>query len=276
MTTLPTVQLGPHRITRLICGGNPIAGYSHTSTELDWEMRRFYTMPRVQALLDRCLECGINTLQTRGDHFHMRMILEHRERGGAIQWIAQTASEFASIPANIREIATYGPIAIYHHGTHVDNAWHAGRIDQVADLLKAIRDTGLATGMGSHIPAVIEYAEARGWPTDFYICSLYNLAPGRKAVAAVEGVDPGEKFLDAHRDLMTSVIRQLDKPVLAIKPLAAGRKGASPETVRAALQYAYDHIKPTDAVVVGMFQKYTDQVAENTAIVRDLLTAPPH
>ena len=49
-----------------------------------------------------------------------------------MQWIAQTASEFASIPANIAEIARYKPIAIYHHGTHTDNSWHTGKIDTCA------------------------------------------------------------------------------------------------------------------------------------------------
>jgi len=274
MPLLPTIQLGPHRVTRLICGGNPIAGFSHTSAEMDREMRRYYTMANVQALFNRCVACGINTIQTRGDRFHMRAFLEHRDAGGSLQWIAQTASEFASIPANIREIAAYGPIAVYHHGTHVDNLWHAGRIDEVAEILKAIRDTGVVTGMGSHIPEVIEYAESRGWPTDFYLCSLYNLAPARKTVAAVEGVDPDERFHDADRDRMTQVIRQLDKPVLAIKPLAAGRNAASADTVRDAFAYAYGHIKPTDAVVAGMFQKHKDQVAENTRIVRDLLDRP--
>ena len=271
---LPTVAIGPHRVTRLICGGNPLSGYSHTSPDLDWEMRRFYTMPHLQALLDRCLQCGINTVQSRGDRHQMRMILEHRERGGTIQWIAQTASEFADIAANVREITAYQPIAIYHHGTHVDNSWHAGRIDQVGDILRRIRDTGLPTGLGTHIPEVVDYAEEHGWPTDFYMCCLYNLAPGKKRVAAVEGVDPDEKFFHTDRDLMTSRLRQLDKPALAFKVFAAGRNCASREAVRQALKYAYDRIKPTDAVVVGVFQKHKDQVAENTEIVRDLLA--PH
>ncbi|NIR02687.1 MAG: hypothetical protein GTN78_21220, partial [Gemmatimonadales bacterium] len=56
----------------------------------------------------------------------MRMYLEHRENGGQMQWLAQTASEFADISANIAEIVSYRPIAIYHHGTHTDNSWYLG------------------------------------------------------------------------------------------------------------------------------------------------------
>lgn len=36
---------------------------------------------------------------------------------------------------------------------------------------------------------------------------------------------------------------------------------------------AFELIKPTDAVVVGMFQKHKNQVAENAAFVREALAA---
>ena len=38
-----------------------------------------------------------------------------------------------------------------------------------------------------------------------------------------------------------------------------------------ALWFAYDKIKPTDIVAVGVWQKYADQVGENTRLVRELL-----
>jgi len=118
---LPTVKIGPNDVTRLICGGNPFSGFSHVNGDLDREMIDYYTMPALQAILDECWRCSINTFQSRGDRHQMRMALEHRLAGGQVQWIAQTASEFGSIEANIAEIARYDPIAIYHHGTHVDN-----------------------------------------------------------------------------------------------------------------------------------------------------------
>ena len=51
---LPTVDLGGRQVTRLICGGNPLSGFSHLSAELDWEMIEYYTMPNIQALLHEC------------------------------------------------------------------------------------------------------------------------------------------------------------------------------------------------------------------------------
>jgi len=272
---LPTIRIGDKDVTRLICGGNPISGISHFTHEMDEDMLRYYTMPRLQQLLEECWRHEINTVQTRGDRFTMRMYLEHRENGGKLQWIAQTASEFADIHANIAEIARYKPIAIYHHGTHTDNSWHMGKIDQVADYLKTIHDLGLPAGIGTHIPEVVQYAEGKGWETDFYMCCLHNLARGYKSAPAVERTAyEQEQYREADRDKMTAVMRQVAKPCLGFKLMAANRRCGSPESVRAAFEYALTNIKPTDAVVVGMFPKYRNQVAENAGYVRAIVGAP--
>jgi hypothetical protein len=271
---LPTIQIGEKKVTRLICGGNPISGISHFSSEMDRDMLRYYTMPRLQTLLDECWRQGINTVQTRGDRHTMRMYLEHRENGGQLQWIAQTASEFADIFANIDRICDFDPIAIYHHGTHTDNSWHEGKIDRVPDFLKAIHDHGLPAGIGTHIPEVVKYAEDEGWETDFYMCCFYNLARSYKAAPAVEReAYAKEAYPDGDPDLMTAVMRQLEKPCLGFKIMAANRKCGSAASVRGAFEYAFANIKPTDGVVVGMFPKYSDQPAANAQYVREILGA---
>jgi hypothetical protein len=271
---LPTIDICGKKVTRLICGGNPMSGISHFSAEIDREMLEYYTMPNLQALLAECWERGINTFQSRGDRHQMRMYLEHRLSGGPMQWIAQTASEFASHPANIAEIARYEPIAIYHHGTHTDNSWHAGRIDQVRDLLKEIHDRGLPAGIGTHIPEVVEYCEEHGWETDFYMCCMYNLARGYKSAPATDqNAYAQDRFPEEDPPRMAGVMRLVDKPCIAFKIMAASRNCATPEATRAAFQFAFDNIKPTDAVDVGMFQKHRNQVAENASFVRELLAA---
>ena len=55
---------------------------------------------------------------------------------------------------------------------------------------------------------------------------------------------------------MCKVIRQVSKPCLGFKILVAGRKCTSAESVRAAFKFAYENVKPTDVVIVGMFRKY--------------------
>lgn len=272
---LPTIRIRDKSVSRLICGGNPVSAISHFSAEMDADMLHYYTMPRLQSLLDECWRQGINTVQTRGDRHTMRMYLEHRENGGQLQWIAQTASEFADIFANIDQISRFDPIAIYHHGTHTDNSWHDGKIDQVHDYMKAIHDHGLAAGLGTHIPEVVLYAEEHGWETDFYMTCFYNLARGYKAAPAVDrDAYVREAYPDGDPDLMTAVVRQVEKPCLGFKIMAANRKCGSPESVRQAFECAFESIKPTDAVVVGMFPKYSNQVEENARYVREILGVP--
>lgn len=270
--SLPTVEFFGTKVSRLICGGNPQNGFSHVSEDLDWEMIDYYTMPNIQKLLDECWRYGINTIQTRGGSLEMRMILEHRQDGGQMQWIAQTASNWRKIDVNIKKCAQFGAMAVYHHGTAVDNQWHEGKIDEVRDLVNAIHDQGLPAGIGTHIPEVIEYMEEKEWGVDFYMACFYNLARGYKPAPA-EDQDAYAKdhfpSEDPHR--MCATIRSVDKPCIGFKILAASRKCETPETIREAFKFAFDNIKPGDMVDVGMFQKYKNQVEENTAIVRKIL-----
>jgi len=272
MKMLPTVDLCGKEVTRLICGGNPLSGFSHVSDALDREMIEYYTMPNILKLLDDCWGNGINTFQSRGDRHQMRAFLEHRQSGGKMQWIAQTASEFRDIKANVREIAEYAPIAIYHHGTHVDNSWHRGEFDQVLGIIECIKEQGLPAGLGTHQPQVVEYVEGKGWPVDFYMCCLYDLARGYKAApAAQQDAYAQDKFPAEDPAAMAAVIRQVEKPCLAFKVMAASRNCDTPECTRRALRVALESVKPTDGIVVGMFPKYRDQVVENAGFVREIL-----
>ena len=69
---------------------------------------------------------------------------------------------------------------------------------------------------------------------------------------------------------MCAMIRRTRKPCLAFKILAAGRRCGSPEDVRRAFEFAFQNIKATDGVIVGMYPRYTDQISENAGLVREL------
>ena len=269
---IPTVILGQASVSRLICGGNPFSGFSHISAAVDDDFISYYTMPNLLKALDECWANGINTFQSRGDRHQCRMYLEHRLNGGQMQWIAQTSSEVRDLRSNVLNILKYKPIAIYHHGTHLDNMWHAGKIDELADIVKFIKDQGVPAGIGSHIPEVIQYAEEHQWETDFYMASFYNLARGPKlAVAEVQDAYRRDQFPPEDPPRMAAMIRQVPKPFLAFKILAASRNCATPADTRRAFKFAFDNIKPTDAVVVGIFQKYKNQIRENAEIARSIL-----
>jgi hypothetical protein len=189
-----------------------------------------------------------------------------RREGGQLHWIAQTASEMHDIFQNIRILATAGAVGIYHHGTQTDRFWLEGKIDQVEDYLKCMRDSGVQVGLGTHTPEVIEYAEEKGWDIDFYMACLYNINRELRESALVAGIEKTtqeDEFLPQDPPRMCRVIRQTEKTCLAFKILAAARLCSSQEEVAQAFAFAFDHIKPKDAVVVGMFPKYIDQIERN-------------
>ncbi len=85
-------------------------------------------------------------------------------------------------------------------------------------------------------------------------------------------VPMGEVYLPSDRDRMLQVVRAARKPCLVYKVLAAGRANLSPAGIREAFQFTLSHIKSTDAMIVGMFQEFGDQVAMNAGLVRELCT----
>jgi len=271
---LPTVRLGPGcEVSRLMVGSNPMSGFSHFSPERDRAMSQYYTAARTLALLRRSEELGLRSVLLRGDRLMCRLYRDHCLEGGKLTLVAQTASELADQGAHVGQLAEWGASAVYVHGTWADNLWHEGRYQQVQELLKRVRDAGLAAGLGTHQPEVIEHVESRGWDLDFYMASFYNLARKRKRVAAVEGLDASVEHYDpADREAMCRAIRATARPCLAFKVLAAGRNAGSPESLRAAFEHAYANIKPSDAVVVGVFQKNADELAEDVAVVREILS----
>lgn len=261
---IPKVKFGENKITRLIIGGNPFCGNSHFSTEMSRDMNDYYSAEKVVEVLEHCEELGINTVQARGDYHRIMYYLElFRRKGGKMHWIAQTASEMYDIKNNIRVIAAFGAIGIYFHGSRTDNMWHEGKIDDVEEYLKVMRDSGVQVGLGTHIPEVIEYSEDKEWDVDFYMACLYNLNRQIRESALVSGIETDEKFYEEDAPRMCEVIRSVDKTCIAFKILAAGRKCSSQEEVKKTFRWTFDNIKPKDAVVVGMFPKYIDQIQLN-------------
>lgn len=265
---MPAVTFGTHQVSRLIVGGNPVSGNSHISSKLDGEMRDYFTAGNIKKLLAECEREGIDTWQSRGDRHIIRMLNEYRLEGGKIQWIAQTASEYGDLRRNLQEIAAMAPIGIYHHGSQTDKYWYAGKIDQAYESLKAIRDTGSRVGLGTHIPEVVDYAESKGWDFDFYMTCVYNPTRKPEEAARIAGHEvKGEFFWDADREKMLERVKRTRKTCLIFKVYGAGRQCASAESRRAAIDLALQYAKPGDAVVIGMFPKYQEQVRENCRLV---------
>jgi hypothetical protein len=261
---LPTVRWGKYDISRLLVGHNPLKGQSYTSAALDAEMRAWFDPQQGHdvELLVRCQQLGINTCQLGAPPMES-LLRRFYARGGKMQWI----STFYQKPgpkakAELRRILAMEPrpIGLQQWGQTSDDLLAAGKLNNAEENLKLFRDTGLLVGLGAHDPRVIEHAEAKQWDVDFYQCCFYQTRHG-------------EVWNDKERDRMVTVIRQVSKPCIGFKVLAGNHHTKTPRDVADALQFAFDHIKPTDVVLLGLWQRYKDQPREDCELARKILGA---
>jgi hypothetical protein len=272
--TLPTLKLGTHDVSRLIVGGNPFYGYSHFNQLLSQHMSEWATPERVCDVLRSCEQNGINTWQFSHTERTMSDLRRHREQGGRLQWILLSHAEIENDHRIIKQVAKEKPVGIVHHGGSAERKRRAGKIAEVRDFLKSVRDSGVLVGLSTHDPDFLAEAESQNWDVDFYMTALYYLSRSQQEFEKLLGQRPiGEVYLPQDPPRMYKAIRQTKKPCLAYKVLAAGRLSDSPRQVDAAFKSAFDNIKPNDGIIIGMFPRYFDQVRDNAERVRRLTAA---
>lgn len=269
---IPQVDFGQARVSRLIVGGNPVSGFSHQSRAMDEEMMDYFSAANVKKLLAACERAGINTWQSRADRHILRLLREYRNEGGRIQWIAQTASEVADFARNVREAAAMRPLGIYLHGVQTDRLWLEHRRQEIAARVKRIRDAGVRAGLATHIPEVVDWCEDTGLEADFYMACLYNLSrPHEEALELAGGPVAGEFFYEPDRARMLERVSRTKKQCIVFKVYGAGRRCMTREDRLAALREVFRAAKPSDCVVIGMFPKHSNQVADNAALAGEAL-----
>lgn len=271
---LPTIKLGEHSITRLVVGGNPFYGYSHFNRLFGEHMVEWATPERVCDVLRQCELNGINCWQFSHTERTMSDLARHRQQGGKLNWILLSHAEIENDHRLIKDVVKQRPVGIVHHGGSAERKRREGKIQQVRDFLKAVRDSGALVGLSTHDPGFLEEAESQNWDVDFYMTALYYLTRTNAQFEKMLGQKPlGEVYLPQDPPKMCKVMRQTRRPCLAYKVLAAGRAADTPRQVDAAFQFVFDNIKPTDAIIVGMYPRYFDQVKDNAERVRRILGA---
>ena len=272
---LPTIKLGQHEVTRLIIGGNPVYGYSHFNRILSQSQTQWHTPERVVELLANCEAKGINTWQNSYAERTLSDVQRYRDNGGKMHWLCLGKPDWDEHPERIDDAAKRKPIGIAPHGALGERLFREKKFTTLTDLLKRIRNAGVLVGLSGHNPALIEMSEEKGWDVDYYMCCLYYLTRPKEELSKILGSELplGEIYLPGDPARMFKVIQKASKPCLAYKVLAAGRRIDSAAQVKQCFQTALDNIKPTDAMIVGMYTQFGDQVAENAAIVREICAA---
>ena len=162
-------------------------------------------------------------------------------------------------------VKTLKPLAMQRQGEVVDTAFSTGDMDSVKEWCKKARDLGVLVGVGTHIPEVIAKVEEENWDVDFYSGCVYN---------RTRTVDEWKKALNGEIMEMTGRHLHAERSAAHVQSDAAdqeallcvqnpGRRPHSREGIEQAFRTAFESIKPTDGIYVGMFPRVKDEVREN-------------
>jgi hypothetical protein len=230
---------------------------------MDQHMREYFTAEKAAEFLLDCERAGINAHQFSPSDKAEAMLRLAREQGSKMKFICLHSGR-DGIKGMVESTA---PMAMAHHGGATDRLFSEGKSNEVHDYVKAAHDQGLLAGVSAHSPDCIQRIADEGWEVDFFMTCFYFLTrkmfPGHTDPETLEMVYP---FYRNDPQVMTRVVQQVKQPCLGFKILGAGRMCGSQETVREAFRFAFANLKPTDAVIVGMYPRFFDEISANARL----------
>ena len=272
--SLPIGKIGDVLISRLICGGNLIIGSAHDRDLLYIPslMRHYFTDNKIMETWQLCEEVGINTIigpvnspYAKGEDPTIRVYKRYRdERGGKIQWIAQTYPKTNDLTGSIQTAIDNRAVGVFIHGGIGDNWVRNNRVNLLARAIKFIKNNGLIAGCACHDIDVPMALEEAGVELDFYMKTLHDdnywsATPRDKRPD--HGTSPHDNMWCLRPEATIEFMRGVKKPWIAFKVLAAG--AIHP---REGFKFAFEN--GADFLNVGMFDF---QVRENAIIARSIL-----
>jgi len=261
---LPTINLETLEVTRFIIGGNPFSGISHQSPARSEEMAAWYTDERIVETLFQAQSLGLNACLCRGDEHITRVLRRYWDEGGTMRWIAQTAPEAGASAVSARFCLDHGASACYLHGGVADNSIANECYDEIYLFVDTVRAAGIPVGIAGHLPIVFVWAE-ENLSLNFYMVSHYN--PTSRTHSPQHDPRAAERYRATDREERVATIQCLSLPVIHYKILAAGRNDPSE-----AFAYTARHMRPGDAVCVGVFTKDNpNMLAEDIALLLENL-----
>jgi hypothetical protein len=263
---LPTIKIGDHRISRLVAGWNPIGGYSYLGPHMNQHMKEYYTPERIVDYLQRCERAGVTAHQYDHSEVMTDVLRTLRQAGSKMKFICLHAGGPKRAPVE-EVVELTSPIAMVHHGGATDRLFRAGKHQEVRDFVKRVHDAGVMAGVSAHNPDNIKRVADEGWPVDLFMCCFYCLTRTPEELEKMPPVVTEQVghycFFASDPARMTEVMRQVDQPCLGFKILAAGRKCDNKHKVQEAFRFAFENIKPSDGVIVGMYPRFYDEIGDN-------------
>jgi hypothetical protein len=265
-TEFPRTLVGGVSLPRLIIGTNWFLGYSHTSLAKDKFIKDFQTRERIVAMLKTFVEHGVDAVMgPAAPHLDEAICEAEQQTGQKIIRIYTPAFSLAGAPnANLGKLpaaddsaeAMFDLCAAYHatfclpHQCVTDALLdrRAGVIRDLDIYTRLIRERGMLPGLSTHMPESVIYADKMNADVETYI-QIYNAAGFLMQVEA---------------DWVMKVISEAKKPVMTIKPLAAGKL-----LPVVGLAFVWNTIRDQDMVVIGTTTP--DEAREVIDISLDLL-----
>jgi len=240
MPEFPRTTVGGVSISRLIIGTNWFLGYSHSSVAKDKFITNFQTRNKIADTLEVFLEYGIDSVMGPPSDLLYEAIQEAQDRIGR-QLISILTPTFNILPGGPQELE---PERVFDHCQALGATFclpHQCVTDVLLDRMynqirdidfytKMIRERGMVPGLSTHSPDTIVIADKSGADVETYI-QIYN-ASGF--------------LMHVEIDWIMRIINGAQKPVMTIKPLAAG--GLLPAV---GLTHVWNTIRDQDMVTIG-------------------------
>jgi hypothetical protein len=228
-------------VSRLMIGINWFLGYSHTSLAKDRDIVESMTADRIADIVEVFMNAGVDTLYgIRQDPKLTRGVSEAEQRTGRkcitiatptlpIDTSAESMGEAEHL---LDECAELGASMCLPHQCTTDAFVNrrTRSLDGIELYLRMIRERGMIPGLSTHMPETPVYADACGLDVATYI-QIYNAAGF---------------LMQIEIDWVQRMIWQAQKPVITIKPLAAGKL---PPLV--GLGFSWSTIRDCDMVCIG-------------------------
>ncbi len=227
----------------MIIGTNWVLGWSHTTPAADNQIKRRFpdgesAWPMFKNFLDHGVDTVMGPLQQ--EKVLQEAIQVAQDKSGKKMIVIDTPvinvddNEAArrEARATIRRSREAGAkFCLIHHSSAEQlvnkNKHQIVRLDDYTDM---IRQEGMIPGLGAHMPELITYSDENGYDVETYI-QIYNCM-GFMMQVEVETV--------------AAIIRNAKKPVMTIKPMAAGRT-----TPFIGFNFVWNTLRDCDMVTVG-------------------------
>lgn len=258
MSDFPRTTVGDISLSRMIVGTNWFLGYSHYSVAKDTLIRNLQTPEKMADILEVFVQAGVDSVMGPLNPGLVEAVRLAEDRTGrAVQLIL--TPWFNILPGGPVEFEPERIIAACKQAGASICMPHQMVTDALMDrMFRKIRDIDQYTqlirqyemvpGLSTHMPETIVYADETAADVETYI-QLYN-ATGF--------------LMQVETDWVMKIIRNARKPVMTIKPLAAGRL-----LPVAGLAFVWNTIREQDMVTIGTATP--DEAREVIDISLDLL-----